>query len=55
MQKTGLMSNDLFMKTLEVAFRVIPDKAKEKNSLVNLWLGIDEIKAKVVYQQTELL
>jgi adenine-specific DNA methylase/REP element-mobilizing transposase RayT len=54
MQKTGLMSNDLFMKTLEVAFRVIPDKAKEKDSLVNLWLGIDEIKAKVVYQQTKL-
>ncbi|MEB3310898.1 MAG: DUF1156 domain-containing protein [Snowella sp.] len=55
MQKTGLMGNDLFMKALEVAFRVIPDKAKEKDSLVNLWLGIDEIKAKVVYQQTELL
>jgi adenine-specific DNA methylase len=54
MQKTGLVSNDRFMKTLEVAFKVIPDTVKEKEVLVNLWLGMDEIKAKVVYQQGEL-
>jgi adenine-specific DNA methylase len=54
MQKTGLVSEDRFMKTLEVAFKVIPDKAKEKDSLVNIWLGIEEIKAKVTYQQGEL-
>jgi hypothetical protein len=30
-QKTGLVSDDRFMKTLEVAFKVIPDKAKEKD------------------------
>lgn len=54
MQKTGLFGDDRFMKTLEVAFKVIPDKAKEKSSLVNLWLGIEEIKAKVIYQQMEL-
>ncbi|WP_198139287.1 DUF1156 domain-containing protein [Crocosphaera chwakensis] len=54
MQKTGLVNNDKFMKTLEVAFKVIPTKVKEKDTLVNLWLGIDEIKAKVTYQQGEL-
>ena len=54
MQKTGLVSEDRFMKTLEVAFKVIPDKAKEKDSLINIWLGIEEIKAKVTYQQGEL-
>ncbi|MGK7942884.1 MAG: DNA methylase, partial [Microcystaceae cyanobacterium] len=54
MQKTGLVGNDRFMKTLEVSFKVIPDKAKEKDSLVNLWLGVDEIKSKVLYQQGEL-
>jgi hypothetical protein len=54
MQKTGLVGNDRFMKTLEVAFKVIPDKAKEKDTLVNLWLGVDEIKSKVLYQQGEL-
>ncbi|MEL4895800.1 DUF1156 domain-containing protein [Crocosphaera sp. Alani8] len=54
LQKTGLVNNDKFMKTLEVAFKVIPTKVKEKDTLVNLWLGIDEIKAKVTYQQGEL-
>ncbi len=55
LQKTGLIANDKFTKTLEVAFKVIPDKAKEKNTLINIWLGIEEIQAKVVYQQQELL
>lgn len=54
MKKTGLVSNDLFMKTLEVAFKVIPDSVQERKALVSLWLGIDEIKAKVVYQQGKL-
>ncbi len=55
MQKTGLISNDYFMKTLAIALQVIPTKVKEKESLTNLWLGIDAIKEKVVYQQTQLL
>lgn len=54
MQKTGLVGNDLFMKTLEIAMKVIPDGAGERQLLKNLWLGIDEIKAKVIYQQGEL-
>ncbi len=54
MKKTGLNSNDLLTKTIEVAFKVIPDNVKEKQTLVNLWLGIDEIKTKVVYLQGEV-
>ncbi len=42
------------MKTIETAFKVIPSKMPEQQALVNLWLSIDEIKAKVVYKQTEL-
>ncbi|MFM7191205.1 MAG: hypothetical protein ACKOX2_10360 [Microcystaceae cyanobacterium] len=55
MQKTGLISNDYFMKTLAIGLQVIPTKVKEKESLTNLWLGIDAIKEKVIYQQTQLL
>ncbi|NEO27494.1 MAG: DUF1156 domain-containing protein, partial [Kamptonema sp. SIO4C4] len=54
LKNTGLVSNDLFMKTLEVAFKVIPDKTPEYQTLLNLWLGMDEIKAKVVIEQMEL-
>ncbi|MGC9528188.1 MAG: DUF1156 domain-containing protein [Limnospira sp.] len=54
LQNTGLVTNDLFMKTLEVAFKVIPDKVSEREALLNLWLGMDEIKAKVVVEQLEL-
>ncbi len=54
MKKTGLNCNDLLTKTIEVAFKVIPDNVKEKQTLVNLWLGIDEIKSKVVYLQEEV-
>jgi putative DNA methylase len=55
MQKTGLVANSLFMKTIEVAFKVLPDNVKEKEVLVNLWLGIDDIKYKVSYIQGKLL
>jgi adenine-specific DNA methylase len=54
LQKTGLVSNDYFIKTLAIALQVIPSKVKEKEILTNLWLGLEEIKAKVVYQQTQL-
>ena len=60
MKNTGLVSNDLFMRTFEVALEVIPrigDENKripEEKALLNLWLVMDEIKAKVSYKQTEL-
>ena len=60
MKSTGLVSNDLFMRTFEVALKVIPrigDEKKrilEEKALLDLWLAIDEIKAKVSYKQTEL-
>lgn len=54
MQDTGLVSNDRFMKTMEVAFKVIPQTVPEYQALVDLWLGMDEIKSKVVYEQLEL-
>lgn len=48
------------MRTFEVALKVIPrisDEKKripEEKALLDLWLAMDEIKAKVSYQQTEL-
>jgi adenine-specific DNA methylase len=60
LKNTGLVSNDLFMRTFEVALKVIPritDEKKripEEKALLDLWLAMDEIKAKVSYQQTEL-
>ncbi|MFB2836423.1 DUF1156 domain-containing protein [Floridanema evergladense] len=61
METTGLISNDLFMRTIEVALKVIPrinDEKKritEEKTLLNLWLAMDEIKGKVkVYEQMEL-
>lgn len=54
MKNTGLVSNDLFMKTMEVAFKVIPDSVPEHKALLDLWLAMDEIKAKVVVEQMEL-
>lgn len=54
MQKTGLNNNDMLMKTLEIAFKVIPKSADEHKTLTSLWLSMDEIKAKVVYEQTKL-
>jgi putative DNA methylase len=60
MKNTGLISNDMFMRSIEVALRVIPrigDEKKripEEKALADLWLAMDEIKAKVVYHQPEL-
>ena len=60
MKATGLVSNDLFMKAIEVTLKVIPrirDERKripEEKALSDLWLAMDEIKAKVVYVQPEL-
>lgn len=60
LKNTGLVSNDLFMRTFEVALKVIPrigDEKKripEEKALLDLWLAMDEIKAKVSYQQTEI-
>jgi len=60
MKNTGLVSNDMFMRAIEVALRVIPrigDEKKripEEKALADLWLAMDEIKAKVVYHQPDL-
>ncbi|MEB3118523.1 MAG: DUF559 domain-containing protein, partial [Limnothrix sp.] len=60
LRSTGLLTNDLFMRSWEVALRVIPrirDERKripEEKALADLWLALEEIQAKVTYQQTEL-
>ncbi|MDZ8263758.1 DUF1156 domain-containing protein, partial [Nostoc sp. ChiQUE01b] len=60
LKNTGLVSNDLFMRTFEVALKVIPrigDEKKrlpEEKALLDLWLAMDEIKTKVSYVQPEL-
>jgi len=60
MKATGLVSNDMFMRCIEVALKDIPkigDERKrmpEEKALADLWLAMDEIKAKVVYVQSEL-
>ncbi len=60
LKNTNLISNDLFMRTFEVALKVIPrikDERKripEEKALLDLWLAMDEIKAKVTYIQPEL-
>ena len=60
MKNTGLVSNDLFMRTFEVALKVIPrigDEKKripEEKALLDLWLATDELKAQVSYVQPEL-
>ena len=61
MEVTGLVSNDLFMRTIEVALKVIPRIKDEKKCLIeqkvllDLWLAMDEIKGKVkIYDQLEL-
>jgi putative DNA methylase len=60
LKSIGLVSNDLFMRSFEVALKVIPrikDEKKripEEKALSDLWLAMDEIKAKVSYKQTEL-
>jgi adenine-specific DNA methylase len=53
--KTELLSNDAFMKAWEVVLKAIPlirDEKKripEEKALADLWLAMDEIKAKVRY------
>lgn len=60
LKNTGLVSNDLFMRVFEVALKVIPrikDEKKripEEKALLDLWLAMDEIKAKVSYVQPEI-
>ncbi|NJM23370.1 MAG: DUF1156 domain-containing protein, partial [Richelia sp. SM1_7_0] len=60
LKNTGLISNDLFMRTFEVALKVLPQIRDEKKRipeekvLQELWLSMDEIKAKVSYVQQEL-
>ncbi len=60
LKNTGLVSNELFMRTFEVALKVIPrigDEKKrltEEKALLDLWLAMDEIKAKVSYVQPEI-
>jgi putative DNA methylase len=54
MQNTGLNNNDMLMKTLEIAFKVLPKSAEEHKTLTSLWLSMDEIKAKVIMEQTKL-
>ncbi|MEG4446394.1 DUF1156 domain-containing protein [Microcoleus sp. AT9_B5] len=60
MKKTALTDNDNFMRAIEVALKVIPrigDEKKripEEKALLDLWLAMDEIKAKVVYEQMEI-
>ena len=59
-KNTGLISNDFFMRTFEVALKVLPQIRDEKKRipeekvLQELWLSMDEIKAKVSYVQQEL-
>ncbi|MGI0501251.1 DUF1156 domain-containing protein, partial [Limnospira platensis] len=54
LQNTGLVTNDLFMKIWEVGLKVIPDTVPEREALVNLRLGVKEIKDKVVHEQLTL-
>jgi hypothetical protein len=61
MEVTGLVSNDLFMRTIEVMFRVFDSIGEAKKqipeyrALLDLWLAMDEIKGKVkIYDQLEL-
>ncbi len=51
MLDTGLNNNDMLMKTLEIAFKVMPKSTEEHKTLTSIWLSMDEIKAKVVYEQ----
>jgi putative DNA methylase len=60
MKATGLLSNEMFMRAWEVALRVIPHisdprkRIPEEKALADLWLAMDEIKAKVSYVQPEI-
>ena len=54
MEKTGLLSNEMFMQTIEVALKVIPDKIEEEQTLINLCLMMDKIKDNVSTQGKQL-
>ena len=54
MEKTGLLSNEMFMQTIEVALKVIPDKIEEEKTLMDLCLMLDEIKDNVSTQGKQL-
>lgn len=60
LKTTGLLSNDLFMRSWEVALKVIPHignerkRIEEEQTLADLWLAMDEIQSKVLYEQPEL-
>jgi putative DNA methylase len=57
---TDLLSNDRFMRAWEITLRAIPHtrdtkkRIPEEQALADLWLAMDEIKAKVRYVQPEL-
>jgi putative DNA methylase len=55
MKETGLTNNEMFMKAFEVALSVLPTSTDEYKILLNLRLGMDEIQAKVLYQQEEII
>ena len=44
----------MFMQTIEVALKVIPDKIEEEQTLMNLCLMMDEIKDNVSTQGKQL-
>lgn len=60
MEKTGLLSNEMFMRTIEVALKVIPrigderQRIVEEKMLMNLYLMMDEIKDNVSTQGEQL-
>jgi len=57
---TELLSHDRFMRAWEITLRAIPHtrdtkkRIPEEQALADLWLAMDEIKAKVRYIQPEL-
>jgi len=54
LKNTNLITNPLFMKTLEIAFKVLPPNTPEHETLLNLWLNIDELKAQVIFEQLQI-
>ncbi|WP_026102384.1 DUF1156 domain-containing protein [Pleurocapsa sp. PCC 7319] len=54
LKQTGLINQEMLMKTIEIAFKVMPKNTNEHKTLTSLWLSMDEIKEKVVYEQTKL-
>ncbi len=54
LKNTGLINQEMLMKTIEIAFKVMPKNTDEHKTLTSLWLSMDEIKAKVVMEQKKL-